>query len=96
MGLHRLGYRNAAGARTRRHGKLVTVIANTALTADSRSFRVEREERLHEAEESQARPGDVALDLGIRRCLVNVTVANPFRPAGQKFTRDAGNPAAAA
>ena len=77
-------------------GSLVTVIANTALTADPRSFRVAREERLYEAEDSQARSVDVALNLGNGRCLVDVTVASPFGAAGQKFTRDAGNPAAAA
>ena len=96
LGLHRLGCRNAAGAQTNRHDELVKVIASAALAADPRAFRVAREERLIEAENSLSRPGDVALNLGSGRCLVDVTVASPLRAAGQKFTRIAGDPAAAA
>ena len=74
----------------------MSVIANAAIVADPQAFRVAREERLSEAEDSKARPGDVALSLGNGRCLADVTVASPFGAAGQKFTRIAGNPAAAA
>ena len=96
LGLHRLGCRNAAGARTNRHDELVAVVASTALTADRRSFRVAREERLPETGDSLSRLDDVALDLGSGRCLVDVTVASPFGAAGQRFSRNPGNPAAAA
>ena len=94
--MHRLGCRNAAGARTNRHDELVQVIASAALAADPRAFRVAREERLPEAEDSLSRPGDVALNLKSGRCLVDVPVASPFGAAGQKFTRIAGDPTAAA
>ena len=96
IGVHRLGCRNAAGLRTRRHDEVVSVLAGVALDADPRAFRVAREERLPEAEGSLARPGDVALNLGSGRTLVDVTVTNPFAGAGQTSARLAGSPAAAA
>lgn len=96
LGVHRLGCRNSAGLRTQRHDEIVSVIAKAATAADPRSFRVAREERLTDAEDSRARPGDVALDLGDGRCLVDVTVASPFATAGQNFNRISGSPAAAA
>ena len=96
IGVHRLGCRNAAGLRTRRHDKIVTVLAAAALDADLRAFRVAREERLAEACSSRARPGDVALDLGSGRTLVDVTVKSPFAKAGHTSARFAGSPAAAA
>ena len=52
LGVHRLGCRNAAGERTRRHNDVAAVIADAALAADSRAFRVAREERLQDAEDS--------------------------------------------
>ena len=82
LGVHRLGCRNAAGERTRRHDDVVAVIADAALAADPRAFRVAREERLQDAENSQSRPGVVALDLGSGRTLVDVTIASPFEAAG--------------
>lgn len=96
LGVHRSGCRNSAGLRTRRHDDIVAVIAETATTADPRAFRVAREERLSDAEDSQARPGDVALDLGNGRSLVDVTVASPFATAGQTIRCNAGPPVAAA
>ena len=96
LGLHRLGCRYAAGLRTQRHDDLSAVIANTALAADPRAFQVAREERLRDVEDSQARPGDVALNLGAGRTLVDITVASPFSVACQASARLAGTPAAAA
>ena len=96
LGYHRMGCRNAAGARTRRHDEMVTVIANAALAADPFAFQVAREERLSDAEGSKARPGDVSLNLGSGRVLVDLTVAIPFAVACQVNTRFAGLPAAAA
>ena len=96
LGLHRFGCRNAAPARIYRHDEMVTVIASSALNADPLSFRVAREERLVDAEDSQERPGDVALNLGNGRTLADLTVASPFGTARQTSTRIAGSPAAAA
>ena len=96
LGLHRLGCRNAAPARTRRHDEMVSVIAKTSLAADPRAFQVVREERLADAEGSKKRPGDVALNLGDGRSLVDLTVASPFTAACQTNSRIAGSPAAAA
>ena len=96
LGVHRLGCRNAAGKRTRRHDDVVAVIADAALAADPRAFRVAREERLQDAEDSQCMPGDVALDLGSGRTLVDLTIASPFAAAGQVSNSIAGFPAAAA
>ena len=96
MGLHRFGCRNAAGARTRRHNYMVAVLAKTALAADPRSFQLEREERLVDAEGSKSRPGDVALNLGNCRTLADLTVASPLVAACQTSARYAGTPAAAA
>ena len=96
LGLHRVGCRNAAGARTRRHNDMVAVLANTALAADPRAFQVEREERLADAEGSKSRPGDVALNLGNCRTLADLTVASPFLAACQTSARYAGTLADAA
>ena len=95
-GVHRLGCRNSAGLRTCRHDDITSVVAEAAANADPRSFRVAREERLIDAENSSSRPGDVGLDLGSGRCLVDITVASPFSGAGQVSSRLAGSPAAAA
>ena len=43
-----------------------------------------------------ARPGDVALNLGSDRLLVDITIASPFSTAGHQTTRLAGSPIAAA
>lgn len=96
MGFHRLGCRNSAGYRIRRDDDLLSVIASTALTADAGAFQIAREEKLPEAEGSRSRPGDVALNLGSGRLLVDVTVASPFTAAGHLSTRLAGLPDAAA
>ena len=96
IGVHRLSCRNAAGLQTRRHDEIVTVLAAAAFEANPRAFRVAREERLSEAGASPARPGDVALDLGSGRTLVDVTVKRPFAKAGHTSARHAGSPAAAA
>ena len=45
---------------------------------------------------TQCRPGDVVLDLGSGRTLVDVTIASPFAAASQVSTSTAGFPAAAA
>ena len=96
LGLHRLGCRNAAPARTLRHDEMVTVIAKSALNADPLSFQVAREERFVDADDSLERPGDVALNLGDGRTLADLTVASPFGAASQFSTRIARSPAAAA
>jgi hypothetical protein len=95
LGLHRLGCRAAADWRLRRHDAIAEVIASSALAADPRAFRVAREAAVPEAD-SQARPGDVALDLGDGRALVDVTVANPCSEARLTASRRAGSPAFAA
>ena len=95
IGVHRLGCRNAAGLWTRRHDEIVTVLAAAALDADPRALRVAREERLSEAGASRL-SGDVALDLGSGRTLVDVTVKSLFAKAGHTSARLAGSPAAAA
>ena len=66
------------------------------LTADARAFQIARDERLPEAVDSRSRPGDVALNLGSGRLLVDVTVASPFTTAGHLSTIIAGSAAAAA
>ena len=96
LGLHRLGCRNAASARTHRHDDMVSVVASAALNADPLSFQIAREERLIDAEDSCERPGDVALNLGNGRTLADLTVALPFGAARQTSYRLAGSPAAAA
>ena len=96
LGLHLLGCRKAASARTHRHYNMVSVVASTALNADPLSFQIAREERLIDAEDSRERPGDVALNLGNGRTLADLTVASPFGDALQTFYRLAGSPAAAA
>ena len=78
QGYHRLGCRNAAGARTRRHDEIATVIAKAALSADPLAFQVARDERVSDAEGSKARPGYVAPNLGSGRVLVDLTDGSPF------------------
>ena len=96
LGLHHLGCRNAAGARTQRHDGLLDTLLKTASAADPNAFQIAREERLAEAENSKARPGDIALNLGDGRSLVDVTVVSPFSSACQTINRTAGFWAAAA
>ena len=96
LGLHRLGCRNAAGARTHRHDCMVEVIAKAAVAADPQAFQFAREERLADADDSQSRPGDVAMNLGDGRSLADLTVASPFGAARQTASRLAGSPATAA
>ena len=96
LGTHRLGCPATAGARTKRHDDLVDVIANAALSADPNTFMVAREERLPDDSETQRRPGDVALNLGNGRSLVDLTVASLFSAARGNALRLAGSPAAAA
>jgi hypothetical protein len=95
QGLHRLGCKSAAEARLRRHDALAAVIAKAALAADPRTFQVVREARLAD-DPSQARPGDVALDLGSGRTYVDVTVVNAFSDAHLTASRSADSPALAA
>ena len=92
--LHRLGCRNVAWERTRRHDDLETLLVEKALSADVQSFRVFRKERLAEAEGSQARPGDIALNMGEGRVLVDVIITNLFALAGQTNLINAGSPGA--
>jgi hypothetical protein len=94
-GEHRLGCKSAADARLRRHDALATVVAKTALSADPRAFQVSREAHVPD-DPSQARPGDVALDLGDGRTYVDVTVVNAFTAAHLTASRSAGSPALAA
>ena len=96
IGLHRLGCSKAGGARIRRHDDLVSVVASAALAADPNAFQVAREQHLPDDTVSQARPGDVALNLGNGRSFVDLTVANPFASARVANSRSAGSPAAAA
>ena len=93
---HRLGFKATAGLRTRRHDELEEVIANPAVSADPNASAVAREEHLPDDSETQRRPGDVALNLGDGRSLVDVTVASPFSTACDNASRFAGSPAAAA
>lgn len=76
-GLHRLGCKAAADAGLRRHDALADVVAKAALAADHGAFKVARKVGLSDAH-TRARPGDVALDLGSGRTLLDVTVVNPF------------------
>jgi hypothetical protein len=94
-GEHRLGCKAAADARLRRHDALATVVAKTALSADPRAFQVSREAHVPD-DPSQARPGDVALDLGDGRTYVDVTVVNAFTATHLTASRSAGSPALAA
>ncbi len=55
---------------------------------------MEREEHLPISTQSQQRPGDVALDMGSGRTLVDITVANPF--SATRTHSNAGSPAVAA
>ena len=96
LGLHLFGCRNAAGARTRRYNDMVAVLAKTALAADPRSYQVERDERLADAEGSNSRPGDVALNFGNCQTLADLIFASPFVATCQTSARYAGTPAAAA
>ena len=96
LGLHRLGCRASAGARTNRHDEIFEVVAKAALSADPNSFMVAREEHLSDDVETQRRPGDVALNLGNGRTLIDLTVASPFSAACANASRLAGTPAAAA
>ena len=75
---------------------MVAVLAKTALTADPRSFQVEREERLADAEGSKFRPGDFALNLGNCLTLADLTVASPFVGRAKLLHVMAGTPAVAA
>jgi hypothetical protein len=94
-GVHRLGCKSAADARLRRHDALAAVLAKAALSADPRAFQVSKEARVPDGD-SQARPGDVALDLGDGRTYVDVTVVNAFSAAYLSASRSAGSPAFAA
>ena len=67
-----------------------------ALAADPLSFFVRCEKRLSDVEDSKMRPGDIALNLGNERSLLDATISNPFKVGGQFNFRLAGNPAAAA
>ena len=92
FGLHRLGCKAAAGARLRRHNALAGVIASFALKADPRAFQVEREVSGIADQTSRERPGDVAMDLGDCRTLLDITVVNPFSAARLRASRSAGSP----
>jgi len=70
-------------------------VARTALAADPHALQVSKEARVPD-ESSQARPGDVALDLGDGRTYVDVTVVNAFSAAHLSASRSAGSPAVAA
>ena len=94
QGLHRLGCKAAADARLRRHDGLADVAAKAALAADPRAFRVAREEGFPDAG-SRVRPGDIALNLGSGRTLLDVTAVNPFSAARSMASRLAGSPAVA-
>jgi hypothetical protein len=96
LGQHRLGCKAAAIARLRRHDALAAVVAKAAHSADPGALRVEREARAPGAADSRARPGDVALDLGNGRTLVDITVVNPHKAAFPTASRTAGSPAVAA
>lgn len=82
-------------ARLRRHNAIATVVAAYALKADPRAFQVEREVGFDD-DFSRARPGDVSLDLGDGRTLLDVTVVNPYTAARIRASRLAGSPAVAA
>ena len=94
-GTHRLGCKQAADARLRRHDALASTIAKAALAADPRAFQVIREAHAPD-DASQARPGDVALNMGDGRTYVDVTVVNAFSAAHLSASRSAGSPALAA
>jgi hypothetical protein len=94
-GTHRLGCKQAAAARLRRHDALVSTLAKAALAADPRAFQVVREAQAPD-DASQARPGDVALNMGDGRTYVDVTVVNAFSAAHLTASRSAGSPALAA
>ena len=96
FGLHRLGCKAAAGARLRRHNALAGVIASFALKADPRAFQVEREVSGIADQTSREWPGDVAMDLGDGRTLLDITVVNQFSAARLRASRSAGSPAVAA
>ena len=93
-GLHRLGCKAATDARLRRHDALAKVVAKAALAADPRAFKVAREVGLPTVD-SRAWAGDVALDLGFGRTLLDVTVVNSFSAARSTASRLAGSPAVA-
>jgi hypothetical protein len=95
LGHHRLGCKMAANSTLRRHNGLVAVLAKCALAADSRSFRVRKEEHTPDGD-SQKRPGDLGLNLGDGRTLVDVTVVNSFSEARLTAATSAGSPAVAA
>ena len=95
IGTHRLGCKSAADARLRRHDCLASFLAKTALAADARALQVSKEARVPDSA-SQARPGDVALDMGDGRAFVDLTVVNPFSVAHLSASRSAGSPALAA
>lgn len=94
LGLPWLGCKSAALARLRRHNALASVVATCALKADPRAFQVEREVGL-DGGSSRARPGDVSLDLGNVRTLLNITVVNLFIAARIRASRITGSPAVA-
>ena len=73
-------------------------MSDSALAADPRAFRVQREVGLSQlgGQSTQARPGDVAVDLGDGRTLLDVTVVNAFSDARTNPARRAGSPAVAA
>ena len=96
FGLHGLGCKAAAEARLRRHNALAGVIASFALKADPRAFQVEREVSGIADQTSRDKPGDVAMDLGYGRTLLDITVVNPFSAARLRASRSAGSPAIAA
>ena len=80
QGLKRLGCKAAGDARLCRHDGLADVVAKVALAAVSRAFRVAREKNLPDAG-CRVQPGDIALNLGSGRKLLDVTVVNPFSAA---------------
>ena len=70
-------------------------MATRALKAYPRAFQVEREVGFDE-DMSRARPGDVSLDLGYGRTMLDIIVINPFTVARIRASRNAGSPAVAA